>query len=100
MVSYFENPLTFTPPRPCRLGHERLTIEYNGEMHLCYPGFPPIGNVHRDSIREAWRSTQAQRVRKDMGECRAPCTMTHNRQLSFAEKARKFYFLMRKGVFR
>jgi len=70
---YYEDPQS-ARTWPCLGTLSRLYIDPFGDMRLCY-GFPPIGNVLRDSTEEAWRGARAAEIRMLSRRCTRLCRM-------------------------
>jgi MoaA/NifB/PqqE/SkfB family radical SAM enzyme len=98
MQRYFADPATPDRARSCGLGYERLVILSNGDIQMCYGEFPPIGNIRNGNIAQVWRSAAAKRCRAAMRGCVAPCPNHIKRELSLADKARKFVFFAKTGL--
>jgi MoaA/NifB/PqqE/SkfB family radical SAM enzyme len=98
---YFINPSSFANNsiKKCRVGYDRLTIDYKGNIYLgCY-SFPIIGNIKEDNIKDTWHSPKAKKIRKQMASCRIPCTSNCNKELTLPQKVSKAFVLLKSGLF-
>ena len=98
---YFKNPATFANnnAKKCRVGYDRLTIDYKGNIYLgCY-SFPTGGNIKEDKIKDVWHSPKAKKIRTQMMSCKIPCTSNCNKELTLPQKVSKAFVLMKSGLF-
>lgn len=56
----------------CYSGFHSIFIRSNGDFGSCEM-FPAVGNVHHQSIRDAWASPEYNKMRKTMSRCSCPC---------------------------
>ncbi len=71
---------------PCRVGLRNYFIRANGNVEVCVMGFPPIGNVKKQSAREIWYGAKAREVRHDTVACEKLCLITCLSQKTLGNK--------------
>lgn len=76
MVDHFRGKQAPRSTLPCRVGMRNFIIHTNGDVNVCYEGFPSIGNLREKSAREIWYSHQARKVRKATVQCEKLCLST------------------------
>ncbi|MDR1672574.1 MAG: radical SAM protein [Bacteroidales bacterium] len=98
---YFRNPAEMVNRnvKKCKVGYDRLFIDFKGNIFLGCQNYSPIGNIKQDPVRKVWFSAQAKRNRLKMATCRVPCTSNCNKELTLAQKASKALVLMKSGLF-
>jgi hypothetical protein len=72
--------------KKCRVGYDRLSIDYRGNISLGCTTFGTIGYIKTDKIKDAWSSDKAQKIRKQMMLCTYPCTSNCNKELTLPQK--------------
>lgn len=75
----------------CNIATDNLWI-YNGSVRLC-PYFPPIGNMVTDTkttLKQMWKSQQAQNIRAQTRACRRLCTLSCLRRTPLSHKISTF----------
>ncbi|MBD3409104.1 MAG: radical SAM protein [Ignavibacteriales bacterium] len=95
---YFADPSVVINSEPCFLGLDRMNIQANGDVDLCFK-YPPIGNLYKERVRDIWDGEQARKIREAMKRCKMPCLLNCNKELSLGEKFKKFRQLYRSGLF-
>ncbi len=71
---------------PCRVGLRNFFIRANGDVEACVMGYPPIGNVKRQSARQIWQSARAREVRHETVHCEKLCLTTCLSQKTLGNK--------------
>ncbi|VEN75010.1 conserved hypothetical protein [Candidatus Desulfarcum epimagneticum] len=99
MKNYYRNP--FAPRRgsKCMAGFNNLFVLPDGDVKLCNR-MDSIGNIRRLPTSEIWRSQEANVIRKGIKNCEEVCLNKCLYGMSLLEKARLFFFLMRKGQYK
>ncbi len=72
--SYFDDPSKFIKKLKCNLGKSEININAHGDLYLCFYK-DCLGNIRKDDIKELWHSQQAQKVRKEIANCRQNCEL-------------------------
>ncbi len=75
--SYFRAPGRFIKKTRCNLGYKSFTVLTNGDIYLCL-SMPAIGNIKTDRINEVWFSERANKVRRQIANCRQNCKLLIN----------------------
>lgn len=62
------------PPRidRCEIGRKSININHLGDVRICHE-MPPVGNLIRHGLYEAWTSARAHRVRELIARCHRGC---------------------------
>jgi len=62
------------PPRidRCEIGRKSINVNHLGDIRICHE-MPPIGNLTRHGLYEAWTSPHAQAVRELIAHCHQGC---------------------------
>jgi len=98
---YFENPaaMVHRELKKCKIGYDKLSIDYQGNISLGCAQYGMIGSIKTKTIKEAWYSSDANKIRKQMMQCQIPCQYNCYKELSFKDKLVKLKVLMRSGLF-
>lgn len=99
---YFENPAAMVNNdlKKCKIGYDKLAIAYQGDISLgCSHYGGVIGNIKTGTIKEAWYSAKADKMRRQMMRCKMPCQYSCYKELSFTEKLAKAKVLIKSGLF-
>lgn len=75
--------------RNCYIGATTLFIDREGNVQFCYY-FPPIGNIHRNSLNEIWYSKEAGIQRKEISYCDIACWQACLRPTPMITKIKSF----------
>ena len=95
---YFQNPNAVQIRHSkCMKGQTNLLIDVRGNISLCGKFNTVIGNVNDGSIKEAWKSPLANRVRKEIKQCNLPCMNLTYRTYSLSDKIALFFKYARLG---
>ncbi len=76
--------------RNCDIGLRSMFIYPNGDAFFCDFLGKPIGNVHKQSLREIYYSALADKQRKQMITCNIDCQQTCKRPIPLWVKAKTF----------
>lgn len=68
---YFERPNHFIKKDRCNIDFY-MNINQFGDMHMCVRK-EPIGNIREKDLEDIWYSEEADRARKETGECTVNC---------------------------
>ena len=100
-ITYFTNPgvLSNNKKKKCRIGYDRLSVNYKGKVFLGCHIHGSIGSIKESNLKEMWKSAKAQKIRKAMKNCHYPCTSNCFKELSLGEKIQKALLFMRSGLF-
>ncbi len=62
------------PPRidRCEIGRKSINVNHLGDIRICHE-MPPVGNLTRHTLYEAWTSERARRVRELIARCHQGC---------------------------
>jgi MoaA/NifB/PqqE/SkfB family radical SAM enzyme len=98
---YFIHPESSlnTRIKKCIIGYKTLDIDYEGNVYLGCGNFGSIGNIKNDSLKDLWRSTKANKIRKRMMKCGIPCQYNCTKTLSLKDKISKATVLIKSGLF-
>jgi MoaA/NifB/PqqE/SkfB family radical SAM enzyme len=102
LIPYFSDPLSMADSnrKKCYIGYERIIVNYKGEVYLGCARYGSVGNIKEQSVKEMWNSDKAKNIRKQMAECRLPCTSNCYKQTSLKQKVQKISALMKSGLFK
>lgn len=73
MINYFIN--NKPRPLPCLAATETFYLDPFGDMFPCNALDARMGNIRKQSFKEIWQSTQAQKIRKSVHCCKKKCWM-------------------------
>jgi MoaA/NifB/PqqE/SkfB family radical SAM enzyme len=95
---YFRDPWSHPRPDECMVRYNAFNIGPRGDVTFCYTVDEKVGNVRASHPRDIWRSAQADRVRRVMKGCKAPCLLNCYRGRSLREQIGLFkLFAERQG---
>lgn len=62
------------PPRidRCEIGRKSINVNHLGDVRICHE-MPPVGNLTRQTLYEAWTSPRANRLRELIARCHRGC---------------------------
>lgn len=72
MKRYFRDP-SLQLRDGCMVGVTNLGVTCDGFIHTCFK-MPPLGNVRQTTLKEAWNSEQARKVRRLIKTCDIHCS--------------------------
>lgn len=81
----------------CLLGQTDLRINPQGIVYICDVRHTTIGHVNDQALCDLWNGEQARIVRRQIKECRRPCSALCHRSPKFWEKAALFLRYARSG---
>jgi MoaA/NifB/PqqE/SkfB family radical SAM enzyme len=98
---YFLHPASSlnTQIKKCKIGYQKLGIDYEGNVYPGCGSFGSIGNIKNDSLKDIWTSQKAKNIRKKMLKCGMPCQYNCTKTLSLKDKISKAAVLIRSGLF-
>lgn len=98
---YFMSPslLVNKNSKKCKIGYDRLSITYKGDIFLGCGNYGSIGNIKNDDIRKVWNSSKAKKIRQQMMKCKYPCTSNCYKDLTLKEKIEKAKVFIKSGLF-
>lgn len=76
--------------RNCDVGLRSMGIFPNGDVHFCDFLKQPVGNIHKDSLRNIYLGHIARKQREHMVHCTIDCQQTCKRPTPLLVKARSF----------
>jgi len=97
MADHFRGKKAPRSAMPCLVGLRNFNIRTNGDVGVCYDGFPSIGNLRTQSAREIWHSKKARQVRKATVACEKLCLTTCQSQKSLRNKVEMALLLLKRS---
>lgn len=98
LKEYFIRPESFQITRNrCMLGQTTLQIDPSGFLYMCDVKYTAFGHVDDGPIRQAWRGERARAVRREIRECRRPCSSLCSRPPRLLERVSTFFRYARSG---
>jgi MoaA/NifB/PqqE/SkfB family radical SAM enzyme len=74
---YFEDPGRFLKRIKCRMGDYEFHVDPYGKAFFCC-FTAPIGNIKHDTIPDLWQSSDTQKIRQRVYECKQNCHIMIN----------------------
>jgi len=81
------------------LGQTNLIINEYGNMSFCSKFVHIFGNINDGPINKAWRSSEANKLRRQIKHCQLPCMALCYRSFSLMEKIALFIKYAKMGRF-
>jgi len=95
MSDHFRDKKAPPDSMPCRVGLRNCFILANGDVYMCQRGFPSVGNLKTQTLREIWYSDKAKEVRKHTTECERLCLGTCLSPKSLTDKVKMGLVMLR-----
>ena len=92
-IRYYENP-DYVDSITCAAGINNFIIDHLGNVRLCF-GYPPIGNLYKETAVDIWWGKKSQRQRRIIRKCKQkckiiPCNITDTRRIKTTLKSNIF----------
>ncbi len=95
---YFRNPnIVQAKQTRCMLGQTNININEYGDISFCYNFDNNFGNINDGPIKKTWRSSKANKFRKQIKHCRLPCLALCARSFTLMEKIVLFFKYAKMG---
>ncbi|MDR2848060.1 MAG: radical SAM protein [Bacteroidales bacterium] len=99
--NYFLNPVALANKdlKKCRIGYDRLGIDYKGNVSLGCGKYGYVGNIKDDAVRNIWNSPKSRQTRRKMLQCTNLCTSNCFKDLTLPQKVSKALVFVKAGLF-
>lgn len=85
--------------KKCKVGYDRISIDYKGDIQIGCGNFGNSGNIKTDNLQDAWNSSNSKIIRQQMMKCTYPCTYNCYKVLTLQEKIKKAQVFIKSGLF-